>query len=40
MAQAMTTCPECGARMSAYALPGHMGRAHKKVKPVAKPKGK
>jgi len=36
----MTVCPECGARMSAYALPGHMGRRHpKKGRKPPKPVG-
>ena len=29
----MTVCPECGERMSAFALPGHVGRRHKGKKP-------
>jgi len=35
---AMTVCPECGERMNAYALPGHVGRKHPKGKTAkAKP---
>ena len=35
MANAMATCPTCGARMNAFALPRHISSAHKS-KPVPK----